>query len=70
VDDLASGFRLKAKAPRKVGAQRLLDYLGTVLAGLVETPEAPLFDVQVLPATELQQQLVDFNASETDYPVD
>ncbi|MEB0186265.1 amino acid adenylation domain-containing protein, partial [Pseudomonas sp. Bout1] len=68
VDDLASGFRLKAKAPRKVGARRLLEYLGTVLAGLTEAPQASLFDVQVLPAAELQQQWVDFNATETQYP--
>ncbi len=72
VDDVASGFRLKAKAPRKVGAQRLLSYLDTALRGLAHAlehaPGTPLRDVQVLPASELQRLLVDFNATATDYP--
>ena len=72
VDDVASGFRLKAKAPRKVGAQRLLSYLDTALHGLAHAlehaPGMPLRDVQVLPASELQRLLVDFNATATDYP--
>ncbi|NWA85873.1 non-ribosomal peptide synthetase [Pseudomonas sp. D2002] len=72
VDDVASGFRLKAKAPRKVGAQRLLSYLDTALHGLAHAlehaPGTPLRDVQVLPASELQRLLVDFNATATDYP--
>ncbi|WP_242167242.1 MULTISPECIES: non-ribosomal peptide synthetase [unclassified Pseudomonas] len=72
VDDVASGFRLKAKAPRKVGAQRLLSYLDTALHGLAHAlehaPGTPLRDVQVLPASELQRVLVDFNATATDYP--
>ncbi|AZE62033.1 MULTISPECIES: non-ribosomal peptide synthetase [Pseudomonas fluorescens group] len=72
VDDVASGFRLKAKAPRAVGAERLLGYLDTVLHGLVDAleraPKMPLRDVQVLPASQLQTLLVDFNATATDYP--
>ena len=72
VDDIASGFRIKAKAPRQVGAERLLDYLETVLVNLVDTleqaPQTPLREVQVLPASELNTLLVDFNATETAYP--
>ncbi|WLH82803.1 non-ribosomal peptide synthetase [Pseudomonas sp. FP2338] len=72
VDDVASGFRLTAKAPRKVGAERLLDYLETVLHGLAEAleqaPTTPLREVQVLPASELKTLLLDFNATHTDYP--
>ncbi len=72
VDDTGSGFQLKAKAPREVGAARLLGYLDTVLDGLVNalenTPTMPLRDVQVLPASELHSLLVDFNATATDYP--
>ncbi len=72
VDDIASGFRLKAKAPRKVGAERLLGYLETVLQGVVHAlehaPTTPLRHIQVLPASELQRLLVDFNATDTDYP--
>ncbi len=72
VDDTASGFHLKAKAPRKVGAERILDYLETTLINLADalenTPQAPLRDVQVLPAREVQTLLLDFNATATDYP--
>ncbi|WP_338576643.1 amino acid adenylation domain-containing protein [Pseudomonas canadensis] len=72
VDDIASGFRIKAKAPREVGAERLLDYLETVLVNLVDTleqaPQTPLREIQVLPARELNTLLVDFNATETAYP--
>ncbi len=72
VDDIASGFRLTAKAPRKVGAERLLGYLETVLHGLADAleqaPTTPLREVQVLPASELKRLLLDFNATHTDYP--
>ena len=72
VDDIASGFHLKAKAPRKVGAERLLGYLETVLINLADaleqSPETLLREVQVLPADELHTLLVDFNATETEYP--
>ncbi|MEX5596060.1 amino acid adenylation domain-containing protein [Pseudomonas orientalis] len=72
VDDIASGFRLKAKAPRTVGAERVLGYLATALGALVEAleqaPATPVRDVQVLPSSELQQLLVDFNATVTAYP--
>ncbi|WAT26600.1 non-ribosomal peptide synthetase [Pseudomonas sp. GXZC] len=72
VDDIASGFRIKAKAPRQVGAERLLDYLETVLVNLTDAleqaPQTPLREVQVVPASELNTLLVDFNATETAYP--
>ena len=72
VDDTANGFRIKAKAPQQIGAGRLLDYLETTLINLADTldqaPQTPLRDVQVLPAGELKTLLVDFNATDTDYP--
>ncbi|WP_338492461.1 amino acid adenylation domain-containing protein [Pseudomonas trivialis] len=72
VDDTAEGFRLKTKAPRKVGAARLLAYLDTAVHGLVQAleqaPTSPLRDVPVLPADELHTLLVDFNATDTVYP--
>ncbi|QHF45746.1 non-ribosomal peptide synthetase [Pseudomonas sp. S35] len=72
VDDTAGGFHLKAKAPRKVGAERILDYLQTTLVNLAQalenTPQAPLREVQVLPAHEVQTLLLDYNATATDYP--
>ncbi|MGB3123796.1 MAG: amino acid adenylation domain-containing protein, partial [Pseudomonas sp.] len=72
VDDMASGFRLKAKAPRKVGAERLLGYFHTALHSLVQAlehaPKTPVRDVQVLPSRELHTLLKDFNATDTAYP--
>ena len=72
VDDLGSGVRLKAKTPRAVGAERVLDYLDVTLNGLVDalenTPKMPLREAPVLPASELHRLLVDFNATATDYP--
>ncbi|BDB20642.1 hypothetical protein cym2001_40070 [Pseudomonas sp. CYM-20-01] len=72
VDDTAKGFRIKAKAPQQIGAGRLLDYLENTLINLADTldqaPQTPLRDVQVLPAGELKTLLVDFNATDTDYP--
>ncbi|MGA9702162.1 non-ribosomal peptide synthetase, partial [Pseudomonas sp.] len=72
VDDTTSGFQLKAKAPRQIGAERLLGYLDTALNGLVraleQAPQSALREVPVLPASELRTLLVDFNATATDYP--
>ncbi|MBY8945010.1 amino acid adenylation domain-containing protein [Pseudomonas sp. SH10-3B] len=72
VDDSASAFQLKAKVPRKVGAERVLDYLETTLVNLVDAlenaPNMLLRDVQVLPARELHTLLQTFNATATDYP--
>jgi len=72
VDDTASGFQLKAKAPRQVGAERLLGYLDSALNGLAaaleHAPQTPLREVQVVPAHELQTLLVGFNATASDYP--
>ncbi|UOP11118.1 non-ribosomal peptide synthetase [Pseudomonas palleroniana] len=72
VDDTASGFHLKAMAPREVGAERLLDYLDTVLNGLAQAlehaPQTLLSEVPVLPASELRKLLVEFNPGNIDYP--
>ncbi|MUF07538.1 amino acid adenylation domain-containing protein [Pseudomonas sp. CCM 7893] len=74
VEDRPSGFRLMAKAPRKIGARRLLDYLETVLVGLVQAleqaPDRLLRTVQMLPVAELKQLLIDCNVTQTDDPVD
>ncbi|PRA25946.1 non-ribosomal peptide synthetase [Pseudomonas poae] len=72
VDDTANGFLIKAKAPRKVGAERLLNYLHTALVHLADAleqaPNTLLRAVQVVPADELNTLLVDFNATATEYP--
>ena len=72
VDDTASGFQIKAKAPRQIGAGHLLDYLETALIKLADTleqaPQTALREVPVLPSSALKTLLVDFNATATDYP--
>jgi len=72
VDDSPGAFQLKAKAPRKVGAERVLDYLETTLVNLADAlenaPHMPLREVQVLPASELHTLLQTFNATAIDYP--
>ncbi|KAF1026602.1 MAG: Tyrocidine synthase 3 [Pseudomonas sp.] len=71
VDDQASALRIKAKAPRSIGAQRLLGYLDTVLEGLADAlenaPHTALRTVPVLPRQELQQLLVNFNNTAVEY---
>ncbi|MDP9518824.1 non-ribosomal peptide synthetase [Pseudomonas protegens] len=72
VDDLEPGFRLGARAPRRIGAQRLLDYLSCALEGLVQAleqaPQTLLQSLSVLPAAEYRQQMLAFNATASDYP--
>ncbi|MGF6097861.1 amino acid adenylation domain-containing protein [Pseudomonas sp. 18175] len=72
VDDIGSGLRIKAKAPRNVGAERVLGYLETVLVNVVhaleQVPQTPLHAVQILPASELNRLLVDYNATASEYP--
>ncbi|AZC38062.1 non-ribosomal peptide synthetase [Pseudomonas chlororaphis] len=72
VDDLDEGFKLSAMAPRSLGPQRLLDTLQTVLDGLVQaleqSPQTALRQLPVLPPAQLHQLLVEFNATEVDYP--
>ena len=74
VDDLGAGFHLSARAPRAVGAQRLLDYLPSALDGLVQaleqTPQQPLAQVPILPQAERRQLLQEFNATVEAYPHD
>ncbi|NBF06088.1 amino acid adenylation domain-containing protein [Pseudomonas sp. Fl5BN2] len=72
VDDLEPGFRLGTRAPRRVGAQRLLGYLTVALEGLVEAleqaPQTALDSLSILSTAEYRQQLLEFNASDSDYP--
>jgi arthrofactin-type cyclic lipopeptide synthetase A len=72
VDDLEQAFKLSAMAPRQLQPQRLLDALQTVLEGLVQAleqaPASPLRQLPVMPPAQLRQLLVEFNATEVDYP--
>ncbi|BBP70467.1 hypothetical protein PHLH6_24710 [Pseudomonas sp. Seg1] len=74
VDDDAMGFHLAAKAPRLIGAQRVLDYLLTALEALINalehTPQLLLSNVSVLPPAEREKWLVEFNATEVACPLE
>ncbi|PHM46101.1 Amino acid adenylation [Xenorhabdus mauleonii] len=74
VDDLGEDFSLIAQAVSGIDAKRLIDYMITALTGLVTAldsePQKPILNISILPATERRQLLVDFNATQTDFPHD
>nr|WP_323872207.1 non-ribosomal peptide synthetase [Xenorhabdus sp. 18] len=75
VDDLgAAGFQLTAQTIAGVDPARIIRYLVTALHGLIEAliqqPQQPILQVPVIPAAEHQQLLVDFNATQADFPQD
>ncbi|PHM59051.1 non-ribosomal peptide synthetase [Xenorhabdus sp. KK7.4] len=67
VDDLGSDFCLSAHAVAGIDPVRITHYLQTALCGLVDAlmhhPRQLILHVPILPETERQQLLVDFNAS-------
>ncbi|MDC9592434.1 non-ribosomal peptide synthetase [Xenorhabdus sp. IM139775] len=74
VDDLGEGFNLVAQAVSGIDPTRLLAYVTTALTGLVEAldteSQKPIMHIPILPPTERRQLLVDFNATQTDFPQD
>ncbi|WP_156115396.1 amino acid adenylation domain-containing protein, partial [Xenorhabdus sp. NBAII XenSa04] len=72
VDDLGTNFRLTAQTVTSIDPARVTHYLATTISGLVEAlhcnPQQLIRDVPVLPPTERQQLLVDFNATQTVFP--
>ncbi|MBI6548982.1 amino acid adenylation domain-containing protein [Xenorhabdus sp. VLS] len=74
VDDLGEGFSLVAQAVSGIDPTRLIAYMTAALTGLVEAlntePQRPIMLIPILPATERQQLLVDFNATQADFPQD
>ncbi|MFZ0546860.1 MAG: condensation domain-containing protein, partial [Candidatus Promineifilaceae bacterium] len=51
-------------------AERMLAHLQMVLAGVVEAPERPLSQIQLMPDSERQRLLVDWNKTQAAYPSD
>lgn len=49
---------------------RMLGHFQTLLEGIVAAPEQRLVDLPILTQTEQQQLLVEWNATQTDYPKD
>ncbi|MDX7989405.1 amino acid adenylation domain-containing protein [Xenorhabdus sp. 12] len=74
VDDLGDDFSLIAQTVSGIDAERLIDYVITALTGLVAAldnePQKPILNISILPAAERRQLLVDFNATQADFPHD
>jgi amino acid adenylation domain-containing protein len=74
VDDLGQDFKLTALCAPGIEVDRILGYLTTALANLVEAlgsaDDQPLSRVDILPAAERAELLHTFNAVEADYPKD
>ncbi|OTA15525.1 Amino acid adenylation [Xenorhabdus beddingii] len=74
VDDLGDRFHLTAQAVAGIDPARVTAYLATALGGLTDAlardPQQLIRDISILPATERQQLLVDFNATQGDVPPD
>ncbi|WP_038266002.1 non-ribosomal peptide synthetase, partial [Xenorhabdus cabanillasii] len=74
VDDLGDGFRLTALTVASIDPARITAYLATAIRGLVDAlihaPQQPILHVSILPDSERQQLLVDFNVTQADFPQD
>ncbi|MDC9594906.1 non-ribosomal peptide synthetase, partial [Xenorhabdus sp. IM139775] len=74
VDDLGDGFQLTALTVTDIAPEQINTYLVTAMSGLVEAlvhnPQQPILTISILPAAERQQVLVDFNATQADFPQD
>ncbi|MBD2812214.1 amino acid adenylation domain-containing protein [Xenorhabdus sp. Vera] len=72
VDDLGTEFHLTAQTVDGIDPVRVVSYLLTAIKGLIEAlvhnPQQPILQVPILPALEQQQLLVDFNATQADFP--
>ncbi|WP_415843370.1 amino acid adenylation domain-containing protein, partial [Xenorhabdus thuongxuanensis] len=72
VDDLGDGFQLTALTVTNIVPEQITAYLATAISGLVTAlvnhPQQWILDVPILPAPERQQVLVDFNATQRDFP--
>jgi amino acid adenylation domain-containing protein len=74
VDDLGRGIELSAQAQSPVDPDRVCAYMQTALERLVEAleqaPATPARSLDALPASERHQLLVEWNATEVEYPAD
>jgi amino acid adenylation domain-containing protein len=71
VDDLGEGFSLTVQVGNSVPAQRVCDYMRTALENLVEAlenaPATAINAIEVLPADERNQLLVEWNNTGNDF---
>ncbi|MBD2784872.1 amino acid adenylation domain-containing protein, partial [Xenorhabdus sp. DI] len=72
VDDLGDDFQLTALTVTGIAPTQINTYLVTVMSGLVKAlihnPQQPILNISILPTAERQQVLVDFNATQADFP--
>ncbi|TYP15978.1 non-ribosomal peptide synthase/polyketide synthase [Xenorhabdus doucetiae] len=72
VDDLGDDFQLTALTVTGIAPTQINTYLVTAMSGLVEAlvhnPQQPILTIPILPTAERQQLLVDFNATQADFP--
>jgi amino acid adenylation domain-containing protein len=72
VDDLGEGFRLTAQVQDPIDPRRVCDLVHTALERLVEAletaPTRAVRSLDVLPEAERRQVVVEWNATEADYP--
>jgi amino acid adenylation domain-containing protein len=70
VNDLGLGFSLTAQCAAGIDPGRIAAYLETAIAGLTDAlamqPAQPIETLNILPANELRQLLVEFNAEGSD----
>ncbi|PHM72994.1 non-ribosomal peptide synthetase [Xenorhabdus sp. KJ12.1] len=68
VDDLGEDFQLKAQTVTGINADRILQYLLTAVSSLADAlshnPQQPILPLPVIPASEQQQLLLDFNQTQ------
>ncbi|MFB2839283.1 amino acid adenylation domain-containing protein, partial [Floridanema evergladense] len=50
--------------------ERMIGHFQTLLAAIVENPQTPISQLPILTTTEQQQLLVEWNDTQTDYPID
>ncbi len=72
VDDLGDGFGLTAQVRVQQSPERICALMSEALSGLVEAleraPERPIRAVEVLPGTERERLLKEWNRTEAEYP--
>ncbi|WP_141660502.1 non-ribosomal peptide synthetase, partial [Burkholderia singularis] len=72
VDDLGEGFGLTAQTVAGIDPGRMAAYLETAMRGLVEAlaveSQRPILSLSILSPQERRQLLVDFNATQADFP--
>ncbi|MDX8001105.1 amino acid adenylation domain-containing protein, partial [Xenorhabdus sp. Reich] len=73
VDDLGEGFHLVAQTISGIDPTRVANYLVTAISSLIEAlateSQQSILSLPVLPAAE-RQQLMNFNATQADFPQD